>query len=158
MGGLAHLLCANHFPHLLTSLDPTNLEVEDEDNQRQYSRLNEQWSTAFKGCSLTALKEMLHIYENDWRANPGAYYAKTFVMFQSSGTGKSRLAHEAGKSYLEFPFVFRKSGDTGYPPGDIAVAKYLEESLVHSDIRAAAFISAVFSTGMQMQSVFWCYN
>ena len=40
--GLAYLLCANHFPHLLTSLDPTNLEVEDEDIQRQYSCLSEE--------------------------------------------------------------------------------------------------------------------
>jgi len=70
-----------------------------------------------KNRILHALKQMLNVYDNDWRADPLAYYAKTFVMFQSSETGKLRLAHEAGKSYLAFPLVFPSQVTQVTPPG-----------------------------------------
>ena len=116
-------------------------------------RLHQEWNAEFKGRSLTALKERLHIFEGDWKENPEKYYAKTYVIFQSSGTGKSRLAHEIGKVYLQFPFVFRQAGETGYPPGDSIVSSHLIDypSSVHTDVRAAAFIAAVCYIGVQSQ-------
>jgi len=82
-------------------------------------------------------------------------------MFKSCGTGKSRLAQEAGKYYLGFPFVL---GDTDYPLRNIAIAKYLEEppkqevGSIHSGIRAAVFISAVLSIGKLLKIIVRCYS
>ena len=152
--GLAKELCLDFFPDLMGSLDITDEDMELESQNDIFSLLYQEWNSAFKGRSLTAFKEMLNIYENDWTENPSQYYAKTFVIFQSSGTGKSRLAREAGNFYISFPFVFRKEGETGYPPGDVAIMKHLGDfSAIHNDIRAGAFIAAVCSVGMQPANI-----
>jgi len=64
--------------------------------------------------------------------------------FQTSGTGKYRLAHELGKESLQFTFVFRNQYETGFPYGDDEVVGYFRDLFfVHPDVRVAGALGAI---------------
>ena len=73
-------------------------------------------------------------------------------IIQSSGTGKFRLVDELRKEALAISFTLRDNGETGYPPGDTEVTKYLkagahdEELVKHA--RVIALFGASFTYGM----------
>ncbi|KAF8458608.1 hypothetical protein BGX38DRAFT_1138686 [Terfezia claveryi] len=106
-------------------------------------RLHEYWNGEFQGRSLQALNQMLQENEKQWIISPHTYYTKSLVMFQSSGTGKSRLASEIGNIEFEFSFVFRKEGDTGYPSGDAEITAYFA-SLSTSEDELDARVGGLF--------------
>ncbi|EDR00639.1 uncharacterized protein LACBIDRAFT_313129 [Laccaria bicolor S238N-H82] len=76
-------------------------------------------------------------------------------MVQSSGTGKSCMLTEAGRRIFTLPICLRKSGDLGYPPGDLEVVKYFAtlskvdhlSFTTHSII--ACFIAAAHTTMLE---------
>ncbi|KAF4565405.1 hypothetical protein EYR36_001976 [Pleurotus pulmonarius] len=55
-----------------------------------------------------------------------SFYAHYVVLFQSSGTGKSRLVDELAKEILLIPICIR-GVSTGYPPTDAEVRRYLTD-------------------------------
>lgn len=56
------------------------------------------------------------------------YDCRAVSIVQSSGTGKSRLVDEISKSFLGISFALRLDGETGYPPGDHEITRYLRSS------------------------------
>lgn len=62
--------------------------------------------------------------------------------------GKSRLADELGKEWYPFPFVFRLSGEPGYPNCDTAILKFLHNSnFPVASARALTFFAAIGRIG-----------
>ncbi|KAF8456732.1 hypothetical protein BDZ91DRAFT_523185 [Kalaharituber pfeilii] len=115
-------------------------------------RVHNLWNGEFHGRSLQALKQMLHTYEHQWSKSPQHFYSKSLVMFQSSGTGKSRLADEIGKENFQFSFVFRKQGETGYPPADAEIISYFDnssDSKYPADTKVASFLGALGMIGLR---------
>lgn len=108
--------------------------------------LHKQWNGKYHGRSLLALKQLLHKYEDQWRHDSTLYYCKSLVIFQSSGTGKSRLASELGKEHLQVAFTFRKEGETGYPFGDTEITEFFNKLALpgsNVDLWIAAFLGAI---------------
>ncbi|KAL0948165.1 hypothetical protein HGRIS_014960 [Hohenbuehelia grisea] len=62
------------------------------------------------------------------------FYAFYIVLFQSSGTGKSRVIDELAKMIFLIPICLRAES-TGYPPADVEVRRYL----TGGDTRATAY-------------------
>ena len=88
------------------------------------------WSDGFLGGSLQALKWTLLVNEALIRAAESndllqEYYSKSLNLLQSSGTGKSKLLDELAKDNFTFTFVSRKESDTGFPPGDNDISRFL---------------------------------
>lgn len=92
------------------------------------AELNFHWKDEFCGVSLVAMKQM--IYTNQaLQLQHEPYYAKLIPIIQSSGMGKSRLIDEIGKSHLCITVTLRENGESGYPPGDPEITKFLKEPL-----------------------------
>ncbi|KAF8537876.1 hypothetical protein BDD12DRAFT_929942 [Trichophaea hybrida] len=60
--------------------------------------------------------------------------------------GKSRVVDELGKKELQFTFVFRKDGDSGYPPGDFEIGDYF--NINNASLAVAAFFGALGTIGL----------
>ena len=43
--------------------------------------------------------------------------------------GKSRLMDEISKSHLTILFTFRQNGESGFPPGDPEVTRFVDKAL-----------------------------
>ena len=99
-------------------------EIED-----VISLLNSHWKDKFCGGSLAALKEQILRHEMRAQDQKFSYYAKLIPIIQSSGMGKSRLIDEIGKSHLCITVTLRENGESGYPPGDPEITKFLKEPL-----------------------------
>ena len=82
------------------------------------------------------------------------HYSKFTPTVQSSGVGKSQLLDEFSKKVLGILFTFRMNDDTGYPPGDPEIRKYIldhiprpyDESVSGPLAVAASLIAASIST------------
>ncbi|KAJ7682506.1 hypothetical protein DFH06DRAFT_296199 [Mycena polygramma] len=70
------------------------------------------------------------------------------AVFQSSGSGKSRLLHEVAKIIFTVPMNFRSAADpTGYPPADADARDWffeIKETMVETKCRYMAFFAALF--------------
>lgn len=95
--------------------------------------LYSQWNTEFYGSALDALKEK--IKHEEGLVNKGLY-AKIIPIIQSSGTGRSRLVDELGKEFLSISFVLRLNGESGYPPGDPEITKFIRQTFTSSGIHS----------------------
>ena len=118
------------------------------------------WSDGFLGGSLQALKWTLLVNEALIRAAESndllqEYYSKSLNLLQSSGTGKSKLLDELAKDNFTFTFVFRKENDTGFPPGDNEISRFLSNRSNPAWIRVAAFFAAVGLSGKSKTSEHW---
>ena len=117
----------------------------------------ESWKGTFRGQALNALLEHLNKISV---ANVGLtvgeqevkgmkiLYARIVPCVQSSGTGKSRLFHEAAKCVFTIPLCLRRPEHSGFPPGDDVLLAYLREPL--GDEAALrhwlALLTALFAT------------
>ena len=122
-------------------------ENEDEVAERQ-EKLYDHWCGDYCGTSLQALEASIQDYQTNWRSDYTTNYPKSINIVQSSGMGKSRLADEMGKKNFQFAFIFRNSGDTGYPPCDPEITNYLRQGSSHPSILVAALYAAVGSIGI----------
>ncbi|KAI6002348.1 hypothetical protein EDC04DRAFT_2583821 [Pisolithus marmoratus] len=83
----------------------------------------------------------------------GRVHASSATIIQSSGTGKSRMAHELATLVFTIPFNLRNPEErngSAYPPEDTMVWKYLcdvsnVESARHGEAGVALFFAHVFS-------------
>lgn len=75
--------------------------------------LLEHWEAPYFGASLDALRNRIEVHEKEGFS---AYYARTMVFVQSSGTGKSRLVDEFGQTCPMINFLLSRQ-DT-FPPAD----------------------------------------
>ncbi|KAL0953497.1 hypothetical protein HGRIS_014924 [Hohenbuehelia grisea] len=75
----------------------------------------------------------------------GLFYAHYIVLFQSSGTGKSRLIDELAKMIFLIPICLRGES-TGYPPADVDVRAYLNGGSTRTTAyaRCWGFMQALF--------------
>ena len=82
------------------------------------------------------------------------HYSKFTPIVQPSGVRKSRLVGEFSKKVLGILFTFRMNDDTGYPPGNPEIRKYIldhmpklyDESVSRPLAVAASLIAASIST------------
>jgi len=124
----------------------------DEDTKcTAISQLRQHWTDKYYGQSLAAFRDKLSNAEHHWGEQE--YYAKTFCIVQSSGTGKSRLIEEFGKGVMTMSFALRKEGDTGFPPGDEEIYKFLSSPFSRSvnleiHARAISLLGAIVQTSM----------
>ena len=123
--------------------------AEDDTIHAVVSQLRQHWTDEYQGQSLAALMDKLSDAEHNWGEQ--RFYAKTFNIIQSSGTGKSRLVAELGKEIMTLSFALRKKGETGFPPGDNEIYKFLRSpsgsnSEVHA--RAISLLGAIPQTSM----------
>jgi uncharacterized protein YukE len=116
------------------------------DTQESQDRLHNHWRDTYVGGSLEGLQATIDHYQKEWTSENVMYYSKAINILQSSGTGKSRLADELGKTNLEFSFVFRNPGDWGYPAGDPEITNYLRGA-AHASILVASFYAAIGTIG-----------
>jgi hypothetical protein len=121
--------------------------VTDFDVEHQQKRLYDHWCRTFAGNSLQALQTTVQHYQSNWQIAYAERYSKSINIVQSSGTGKSRLADEMGKTNFQFPFVFRNPGETGYPPGDTEITDYFRQRSDDPSILVAGFYGALGSIG-----------
>ncbi|KAF8541641.1 hypothetical protein BDD12DRAFT_488995 [Trichophaea hybrida] len=123
----------------------SGLSEQDDRISSTFFGLQEQWKVGYRGISVLALKEKLARYEG----KSGDYYAKVMPILQSSGTGKSRLICELGNDALSMSFTLRENGETGFPPGDPEVTKYLKDGIAETEarqhLRVVSFLSATVS-------------
>jgi hypothetical protein len=129
---------------LLEAIEGT--DAGDADIQETRNKLYDHWRDTYGGDSLEGIRMTIQNCEKEWPSVYGTCYSKSINIFQSSGMGKSRLADELGKSNLEFSFVFRKPGDSGYPPGDPEITNYFRGAS-HASILAASFYAAIGKIG-----------
>ncbi|KAL0960694.1 hypothetical protein HGRIS_005719 [Hohenbuehelia grisea] len=75
----------------------------------------------------------------------GRVYAHYVVLFQSSGTGKSRLVDELSKTVFVIPMCLRDNS-CGFPPADLEVRKYLsnQHDFDTTNSHCSAFMSCLF--------------
>lgn len=96
--------------------------------------LHEQWNSEYRGPAITALRDQIEAYESlDGSVWDNRYYAKIIPVIQSSGMGKSRLIDQLSKEHVGLSYVLRSNGESGYPPGDVEVTRFLL-SFPHNDI------------------------
>jgi len=79
------------------------------------------------------------------------HYAKLLPVIQSSGVGKSRLLDEVCRHRLGVTFTLRLPHETGFPPGDIEITKFLRSSeKIHQSQHSTmvAFLSSTVAEGM----------
>lgn len=101
----------------------------------QYDNLEslyDRWKDRYYGNSLKAFLSNINHYQSEWPTKN--YYSRAVSIVQSSGTGKSRLVDEITKRFLGISFALRLEGETGYPPGDSEITRYLRSSDVARDI------------------------
>ena len=89
--------------------------------------LYDHWGDSYYGDSVKAFLANIYRYESAWSRS--GFYCKALSIIQSSGTGKSRLVDEISKEFLSLSFVLRLEGETGYPPGDHEITKYLRSGI-----------------------------
>ncbi|KAF9490348.1 hypothetical protein BDN71DRAFT_1400269, partial [Pleurotus eryngii] len=115
------------------------------------------WGQKYYGSACTALWKYICY---NFRPNPetpltneldntptDSFYAHYAVLFQSSGTGKSRLVDELAKKIFLIPICLRDvSTGTRYPPADVDVRTYLTDrnTRIATYARCWAFMQALF--------------
>ena len=112
--------------------------------------LHQQWRAEYQGTSLSAFKEMLAVYQQQWDSNPSEFYSKSVTMVQSSGWGKSRLISEYAKESFTIIYTLRIEGETGYPPGDTEVTSFLRSgppTMLNAHTRSLALLYGTFDIG-----------
>ncbi|KAF8544882.1 hypothetical protein BDD12DRAFT_813746 [Trichophaea hybrida] len=129
--------------------DLSGLSEQDDRISSTLFGLQEQWKVGYRGISVLALKEKLARYDRIFSDSHNNYYAKIMPILQSSGTGKSRLINELGNDVLSMSFTLRENGETGFPPGDLEVTKYLKDGIAETKarqhLRVVSFLSATIS-------------
>ncbi|KAF8430602.1 hypothetical protein BGX38DRAFT_1146839 [Terfezia claveryi] len=105
-------------------ISPTQSELND-----ALQKVYRHWNTKFCGHAKLALQEKLLLYENTTRQYHQNFYAKIIPIIQSSGMGKSRLMDELSKIHLTILFTFRKNGESGFPPGDPEITRFVDKAL-----------------------------
>ncbi|KAF8249115.1 hypothetical protein K440DRAFT_641481 [Wilcoxina mikolae CBS 423.85] len=123
-------------------------------NQAQIAKnlksLYTSWTADYYGDANKTLMQKIQKLEETMSAEAGAptYYCKLIPILQSSGMGKSRLVNEIGKDIFTISFTLRSGEESGYPPGDPEITRFLDSSLELSiaqmHARAVALISASF--------------
>lgn len=116
------------------------------------------WESEYIGDSARTLQQMLVEYEKQWIGDEHTKtYGKILAIFQSSGMGKSRTVSELGKKMFELVFVIRRPGETGFPPGDPEVGRYLgEDCRGNLDIlRVASLYAACALVGKEIQPIIY---
>lgn len=128
----------SHNRHNPVSVDPEIWDI-----------LFRNWTGEYYGESLNALKGKLRDYESITQKSDTYYYSKSIAVIQGSGTGKSRLASELGKSIFSLVFTLRGEGSTGYPPGDTEVYRFLTQgdNPFHVHSRMFALLSSALQFG-----------
>jgi hypothetical protein len=116
------------------------------------SDLQKAWNDEFIPQTLSTFIEA--ITANHRTFDITKHYSKFTPIVQSSGVGKSRLVDEFSKKVLGILFTFRMNDDTGYPPGDPEIRKYImdhmqrpnDESVARPMAVAASLIAASISS------------
>jgi hypothetical protein len=107
------------------------------------AHLEKHWRDEYHGRSLQAFHQKIKESETLFS---DADYSKSFDLTQSSGTGKSRMLSELGKSIMVYSFALRKDTDSGFPLGDPEIFHFLmdgpnDANNIH--IRALALLGAI---------------
>ena len=116
------------------------------------SDLQKAWNDEYIPQTLGTFIEA--ITANYWDFDITMHYSKFTPIVQPSGVRKSRLVGEFSKKVLGILFTFRMNDDTGYPPGNPEIRKYIldhmpklyDESVSRPLAVAASLIAASIST------------
>ncbi|KIL61974.1 hypothetical protein M378DRAFT_166310 [Amanita muscaria Koide BX008] len=108
-----------------------------------------QYSVPYKGQVATLFAEFVQIHALKARHDI-KLYANVIPVIQSSGTGKSRMLTETGKTLFTLPFCAREEGAIGWPPADNNIRDYLMRSpdsqfSMETHIIFIAFLAAIFA-------------
>ena len=119
-------------PQTPTSTTPTSaIPPEEYDNTADQSVLNilhDKWTGDYLPESLSALRD--EIRRNGQRIADGLkIYAKTLLLVQSTGMGKSRLADKFGETCPMINFTLGREDFKCYPPVDEEVRSFLCEDM-----------------------------
>lgn len=78
------------------------------------------WDTRLVGSPDIKLVQAMQVSIS---AGPGEgnHYANTVTMLQSSGTGKTRSAHEASKFVVSYPIILRPGSGPEFPRADVSM-------------------------------------
>jgi hypothetical protein len=86
--------------------------------------LQKDWKNDYFPDSLNALQSLIREYQT---LALGDYYARTLVLVQSSGMGKSRLVDSFGQECPMINFILREEEATGFPPADPEILSFLRK-------------------------------
>ncbi|EAU82803.2 hypothetical protein CC1G_11320 [Coprinopsis cinerea okayama7 len=122
-----------------------------------YTATFHSWKTPFRGSADATLLAVIKAYlqwTQTLRGINGAPYSNLVPIINSSGTGKSRVVDQLGRSGSCFviPLCLRR-GNEGYPPPDSKIRDWLlsaERSTAQpAGIAAAAFLRALLKTATE---------
>lgn len=119
-------------PQTPTSTTPTSAippkEYDNTANQSVLNTLHDKWTGDYLPESLSALRD--EIRRNEQRIADGLkIYAKTLLLVQSTGMGKSRLADKFGETCPMINFTLGQEDYKCYPPVDEEVRSFLCEDM-----------------------------
>lgn len=84
--------------------------------------LRDHWKKRYLGSACIRLTDTIQEYQQE---SSREFYSKAIHLLQSSGTGKSRLAHEYGNIVPMVTFVIREPTHSAFPPSDEPVFNFL---------------------------------
>lgn len=84
--------------------------------------LRTHWKNPYLGSACVRLRDTVQNYQQ--KSSP-EFYSKTIYLLQSSGAGKSRMAHKYGNMVPMVTFVIRDPTNSGFPPSDEPVFNFL---------------------------------
>lgn len=85
------------------------------------------WNAEFQGETLSKLKKHIERCELLLESKHQKIYSNTIMLIGPLGVGKSRVVKELAREQFVVPVVLRGSDDTGYPPRDPEISKYMLE-------------------------------
>ncbi|KAI0260880.1 hypothetical protein BC834DRAFT_503549 [Gloeopeniophorella convolvens] len=106
---------------VLGRADPSPPELEEQAKSQQVTEMC--WKADYRGSAAAVFTRYLRRLA---RASSVLPLARTFVIVQSSGMGKSRMVDEVAKTVITVPMNFRSDDiDKGYPPPDSRLRQWL---------------------------------
>ncbi|KAH8116528.1 hypothetical protein DFH11DRAFT_1742176 [Phellopilus nigrolimitatus] len=110
------------------------------------------WNREFVGTMDKAL--WVHIKECFDEFSLDKKYANFCPIIQSSGTGKSRVVDQLGRTHFILPICLRDPKTTGFPPADNSIRNFLTNGSTCTKLQAEkhveAFLSALFRKTLEL--------
>ncbi|KAA8908792.1 hypothetical protein FN846DRAFT_1010507 [Sphaerosporella brunnea] len=101
----------------------------------QLATVQSAWRDHFLGNTLTVFRAVLATANASF--DPDEHYSKFMPILQSSGMGKSRLIDQYAALTVGVVFTLRKGEQTGYPPGDVEITRFLLSQQTERDVHAS---------------------
>ncbi|KAA8903422.1 hypothetical protein FN846DRAFT_985347 [Sphaerosporella brunnea] len=92
-----------------------------------FDKIREAWKKDYLGGSIDVFRSVVGDAQKAFGDH--RHYAKFFPIIQSSGAGKSRMIDEYSKSSVGIVFTLRLRSQTGYPPGDVEITRFLRQAI-----------------------------